>query len=250
MYQAYPEILDGFELPEGMDNETLRLAIFEYAGENEVRYSNPELLAKLINAWFERNKSQFGRIWFTINADYNPIENYDRKECFLTKDDNVTTDRHTGTESNERKGTVTNERSGTNTIEETGTETTQNSGNETSAHEVAGYDSNDFVNAYKDTHTPNVTETRTPNITKTETPNITETQTPDITETRTPDLEDKRTENLERINSGRAHGNIGVTTTQAMIEEERRVAQYDIYRDIALKFETEFTIPVYGRCYL
>lgn len=233
-----------------MDSETLRLAIFEYAGENEVRYSNPDLLAKLINAWFERNKTQFGRIWFTINADYNPIENYDRKEYFLTKDDNVTTDVHTGTESNERKGTVKNERKGTNTITETGSETVENTGSESSKHEVAGYDSNVFVNDSQDTRTPELIETRTPDITKTETPNITETQTPDITETRRPDLEDKRTEDLKRINSGRAHGNIGVTTTQAMIEEERRVAQYDIYRDIALKFENEFTIPVYGRCYL
>ena len=250
MYQAYPEILDGFSLPEGMDHETLRLAIFEYAGENEVRYSSPDLLAKLINAWFERNKSQFGRIWFTINADYNPIENYDRKEYFLTKDDNVVTDSHTGTESNERKGTVKSERTGTNTVEESGTETVQTSGSETSLHEVSGYDSETFVNDYTDTRTPNTTETRTPNTTRTETPDIMEIQTPDITETRTPDLTDKRTEDMKRINSGRAHGNIGVTTTQAMIEEERRVSQYDIYRDIALKFENEFTIPIYGRCYL
>lgn len=250
MYQAYPEILDGFSLPDGMENETLRLAIFEYAGENEVRYSNPELLAKLINAWFERNKPQFGRIWFTINADYNPIENYDRKEYFLTKDDNVVTDNHTGTESNERKGTVKNERTGTNTVTESGTEKVENTGSESSKREVAGYDSDTFVNDSQDTRTPNLTETRTPDLTKTETPNITETQTPDITETRTPDLEDKRTEDMKRVNAGRAHGNIGVTTTQQMIEEERRVAQYDIYRDIALKFESEFTIPVYGRCYL
>lgn len=250
MYQAYPEILDGFSLPDGMENETLRLAIFEYAGENEVRYSNPELLTKLINAWFERNKSQFGRIWFTINADYNPIENYDRKEYFLTKDDNVVTDDHTGSAANERKGTVKNERTGTNTVTESGTEKVENTGSESSKREVAGYDSDTFVNDSQDTRTPNLTETRTPDLTKTETPNITETQTPDIKETYTRYLTDKRTEDMKRINAGRAHGNIGVTTTQAMIEEERRVAQYDIYRDIALKFESEFTIPIYGRCYL
>lgn len=43
----------------------------------------------------------------------------------------------------------------------------------------------------------------------------------------------------------RTHGNIGVTTTQQMIEEERRVAEFDIYAYIAEDFKVDFCLLVY-----
>lgn len=46
----------------------------------------------------------------------------------------------------------------------------------------------------------------------------------------------------ERI---RAHGNIGVTTTQKMLEEERAIAKFSIYDYIAREFEKTFTLSVY-----
>ena len=44
---------------------------------------------------------------------------------------------------------------------------------------------------------------------------------------------------------GRAYGNIGVTTTQQMIEEERRVSEFDIDHIIINEFKKEFCIMVY-----
>lgn len=46
--------------------------------------------------------------------------------------------------------------------------------------------------------------------------------------------------------TGRTHGNIGVTTTQEMIEEERRVAEFNLYRVIAADFIEEFCVQVFG----
>lgn len=43
----------------------------------------------------------------------------------------------------------------------------------------------------------------------------------------------------------RTHGNIGVTTTQQMIEEERRVVEFDIYAYIAADFKADFCLLVY-----
>ena len=43
----------------------------------------------------------------------------------------------------------------------------------------------------------------------------------------------------------RTHGNIGVTTTQQMIEEERRVVEFDIYHYIAEDFKADFCLLVY-----
>ena len=50
---------------------------------------------------------------------------------------------------------------------------------------------------------------------------------------------------FENEHSGRTHGNIGVTTTQDMIEQERRVASFNIYRVIANDFIEEFCLQVF-----
>ena len=45
--------------------------------------------------------------------------------------------------------------------------------------------------------------------------------------------------------TGRAYGNIGVTTTQQMIEEERRVSDFDIYHVIIQEFKKTFCLLIY-----
>ena len=44
---------------------------------------------------------------------------------------------------------------------------------------------------------------------------------------------------------GRAHGNIGVTTTQEMLESERRVATFNFYDAVIRDFKKRFLIWVY-----
>ena len=44
---------------------------------------------------------------------------------------------------------------------------------------------------------------------------------------------------------GRAHGNIGVTTTQEMLESERRVAMFNFYDEVIRDFQKRFLIWVY-----
>lgn len=41
------------------------------------------------------------------------------------------------------------------------------------------------------------------------------------------------------------HGNIGVTTTQQMIKEEREISNFDIYQIIADDFKTRFCVMIY-----
>lgn len=44
---------------------------------------------------------------------------------------------------------------------------------------------------------------------------------------------------------GRAHGNIGVTTTQEMLDSERRVAMFNFYDTVIRDFQKRFLIWVY-----
>lgn len=49
----------------------------------------------------------------------------------------------------------------------------------------------------------------------------------------------------KNVRTGRAHGNIGVTTSQQMLEAELSVARWNLYDHIADLFLSEFVIPVY-----
>lgn len=50
---------------------------------------------------------------------------------------------------------------------------------------------------------------------------------------------------LKHKRTGRAHGNIGVTTSQQMIQSEREVAMFNIYDIIAENFVENFCLMVY-----
>lgn len=50
---------------------------------------------------------------------------------------------------------------------------------------------------------------------------------------------------INSSHSGRVHGNIGVTTTQAMIEQERNVAKYNLIDVIIEEFKLRFCLLVY-----
>lgn len=51
--------------------------------------------------------------------------------------------------------------------------------------------------------------------------------------------------NEELKHTGRVHGNIGVTTSQQMIEKERRVADWNMYEYLIDKFKQQFLLLVY-----
>lgn len=94
-------------------------------------------------------------------------------------------------------------------------------------HQVVGFDSDTFSNESK--NIPNTTESvngsSSTNGSNTGTSNHATTDTGTI----------KRDET----------GNIGVTTTQKMIEEQREIAAFNLYETIAEEFKTEFCVMIY-----
>ena len=51
--------------------------------------------------------------------------------------------------------------------------------------------------------------------------------------------------NRQNKRTGRAYGNIGVTTTQQMIEQERRISEFDIDHIIINEFKKTFCLLIY-----
>lgn len=207
MYQYDTTLFDRMLIPETLDREALLGYFFMYAGKNESRYGDPEELKNLIEMWSRARFTEWKRICDALRAEYNPIENYDRTEEH----------KETETEDNTRNST------GNDTTKENTSGTTENS----EENKVSAFDSSSYQPKNKVTGSSNSTSEGTSTVNRT--------------------LEDRENREVNRTNETRTHGNIGVTTNQQMIQSELELRMYNIYKEIALEFEDEFTVPIYER---
>lgn len=205
-YQYDKTLFDGIVLPDGIEKENLVAEIMRNSGDLYPYHQVLEYLKSNINYWFSRRLFDFERMFNALRVEYSPIENYDRKE-------NVTRD-YENSGSDKASTTI-----GSST-------TTNNFGSNDNENKVSAYNESDYTNREKDTQSYNSTVINTGSGT-------------DTTQT---DYGLKRKE-VEDI---RVHGNIGVTTSQQMIESEMSLrAKYDIYKIISREFEREFLVQIY-----
>ena len=218
MYKYNNDIFNKMSLPDNIDKSKLITYIFMYAGKNECRYSDANELQSLISVWAESRKYDWDRIMNAMTIDYSPIENYDRIE-------EQKHGRHLGSE--REKDRIATGQSNANVISGSHGESREDIENTTSA-----FNSNTYQPKSRNESHANSSDNSTSNS-HTEIEN---------------DEKEKETENSKEdmsINI-RAHGNIGVTTNQQMINSELELRQKNVYKLIALEFEDEFTIPVYN----
>lgn len=165
------------------------------------------------------------RIYATFELEYNPISNYDMTEV-MTND----TTEHTFGHSLTRTDNLTLEDSGDDVTRHNTTDTRTDALTEIDEKQVQGFNSNTYVNSDKET----VDNTGTQSISRTGTDTFehgkTETSTGTQTHAETGKNTDVRNYRLTRS------GNIGVTTSQQMIESERQLWAYNfvqmVYSDI------------------
>lgn len=167
----------------------------------------------------------------------------------------------TGTDTHAKTGDDTHTQTGTDTNTESGTQTDQNAtedGTSVTQNQTYGFNSSAAVDADKSTTTINQTvndtvtfgkvDTREYNLENKDTYGSSDTETLNLTNTDTYNSKDTETLNLSRTTSDNEstsgsttrnltrHGNIGVTTSQQMIESElelRKKHYFDIiFRDI------------------
>ena len=206
---AKPDLFDLAEFPDRLDKDLLIDSIILECGELGVYYTNPDYMSRAIQAWSKRRVRIWNEMLDSTEYDYNPIWN---------KDGSYTERR---TDSRKRNGSeeTKDEASGSG-------KTTQNS-EDTQTDQVAGYNSEAWNNSAKSTgEGQTVTNATYSNTGK---------------GTRSPDDTEEGEYELTRIEQG----NIGVTTTQQMIKEQREVIDYDVYQIIADEFKSYFCILVY-----
>ena len=226
---------------------------------HKISTANIQELANIIYALFGQTWS---RMWDVYNAEYNPINNYDMTETYeetreteygksQTRTDNLTeertddltqletpaqtkdtsesvygfnsTDPEPSREVSEvNGGTFTRDQDGTVTTEKTGTETTTHTGTETTTH----------------------TGTETTANTGKQTRENTGTQTRENTGTQT--LEDSGTDTVETGHTLTRLGNIGVTTSQQMLQSEIDLWQWNFCKNVVFpNVDGVLTISLY-----
>lgn len=205
-YQYDSTLFDGVVLPDGIDKDNLVANIMRNSGDLYPYHQVPEYLKRNITFWFSRRLFDFERMYEALRVEYSPIENYDRKENTTRNYENSGTDKESTT-----LGSTT---------------TSTNIGSNDNENKVSAYNESNYSNREKDTQSYNSTLTNTGSGT-------------DVKQTEY-GLKRKEVEDI------RVHGNIGVTTSQQMIESEMELrAKYDIYKIISREFEREFLVQVY-----
>lgn len=230
--------------------------------------------ARLASIAYAMNMPNWQKQYETLSLEYNPIENYRMVETEEINREHDNTITNTGTQSTSESGTNTGTQGNSVTKTNTGTQTTTNTGTESttedqtvettksgsSANDIYGFNSSAAVhdtasNISSTDHTSNYDlNTRTDNLTETRTDNLSES----VSSTRTDNLSNSssgtRTDNLtERDTGGNAEtreltrsGNIGVTTSQQMIESQRELYMWHFFYNIVFPdIDRILTLQVY-----
>ena len=80
MYQAEPAILDGLDLPSGMDADVLKQNLLLETESMEILYPSAPFLKAAITVWSAERLEVWEKLYETTQLEYEPLENYDRQE--------------------------------------------------------------------------------------------------------------------------------------------------------------------------
>lgn len=183
------------------DPEIMEQLIYAECGDLYPYYQVPLYCKQHIKNFFDRNKEQFKRVWEALYSEYNPIENYDRIEAWSDSHSESTRDSESlSMSSSESVSAVT------------------------SSSDSQSSSANGNISAF---NSPNMQPQSASNG-NAATSGRTNNDTRGTSNSLRAGLNVK--DNIARDDHrGRVHGNIGVTTSQQMIQQSIELGSYDIY---------------------
>lgn len=220
----FPSFQEGETVHEFTTDEKQMLIdnLLSECAELEILYPNPVVMKNMIGLWSGKELPTWIRFYKAALAEYDPIENYHRTEHSTETLANY--DQHTGTDSNQASGSDTMNGGATDT----------NSGTDTTTGKITGYDSIQLVDHDQTTmlHGHVITNTHNDGTTYGRKDTFTHGEKIDHGGTIKNDIE--------------AFGNIGVTTSQQMLESELELApKLNVFNYIIESFKNRFCILVY-----
>lgn len=225
------DIFSGVSVPAPLDAETVKSAIMVRSGLMTPLYKEPRVFQSLVTHWFITKQWTFEHLIKIIQAEYSPIENYNRHED--------TTDTLSGSDTLTKEGGNEQTHSGTDTEAHSGTDTDTHSGTDTTTQSISAENVSTWSNDSKSelSHGESIDTTHGESIDTTHGHTITDTYQNRSDTTEYGKIDTKESD---------IHGNIGVTTTQQMINEELELLRhFDIYGYIAELFENDNMLLIY-----
>lgn len=205
LYNYDPTIFDLMNLPAGVDADQVRDNILLQSSDFEVLYPDTDFLKVAVKRWADKWYFTFDKWVKALAIDYDPLNNYDRYEEY------------------EDTGKETRADSGSSNTSTTTSGSTTSGG--TTQHDISAYDSATMREDTKDTSSASGTDSSTGSTTASDSSN--------------------GTTDTSLKHKAHLYGNIGVTTSQQMLEAELQVARFNLVDQITDCFLNEFCIRVY-----
>ena len=208
-------------LPDDVDKDTLIGAIMLRCQEFELLYSDPDFMIDAVNIWSRKNYYTFDKWCKALRIQYDPLYNYDRTEEYTDthKGDFNTGGNTSGSNTRTDDLTLTNDLKDTNDV--------------TLTHSEKAFNDSNFVDSQKDVTDQDESHTGTVKNTGTVSDSYSNTEGT------------SGVDNYTNLHKARLFGNIGVTTSQQMLQSELDIARWNLYEHIADLFCQEFCVMVY-----
>lgn len=218
LYNYDHSVFMNLTLPATVDEEIFIDSLMMEYGECPLIYPDFDFMKLAIGAWSRKWYANIERIAAAITSEYNPLHNYDRTETW-TENEEGNKDFTRGITDGE--STTINENQ---TIDET-----ENSDDE---NLVSAYNESEYQPSTKTTFE---TEKNTEND-----------KTTSVRNDRSTDETYEETNGRQNTKSGRMFGNIGVTTSTEMLQQELDLRRTEnLYHIIAELFYKEFCLYVF-----
>ena len=219
--QSNKSLFDYMGLPSGISKDILKNNILMRSGEFEALYADPTLNQQLIAIWANRYYDTFNRWIKALKIEYNPLENFNRHETITDK----TGEKETGSSTNKSTGKESSE-----------SKITYNSKVETdniTDLDKAAYNETDPSPYQKETLDGEINNSGYDTTTGKGDNEINSTGSNSV----------NKDTNFTR--DAHLYGNIGVTTSQQMLNAELDIGYWNIYEKITDLFLREFCLLVY-----
>ena len=226
LYNWDNSIFDGFTPPQLFEKDVYINSILMECAELEFLYPDPEFAKSTIAIWSKTREAAWQKLADTTTFTYNPIENYNRVESWT--DERTNTGSRTASRTNS-----SNQTTQTNSTASGSAESESDSTRDVYGFNGAAGGGLGSSPVEKTTGNQSDSSSSTSDSTVTGKGSGSETSS------------EENSGNETSTHTGNVAGNVGTTTTQQMIKEEREIVTFDLVAYIVRDFKERFCIMVY-----
>lgn len=231
LLQLNPDLFKELALPDGISSEDVINGILMECMDLEATYTDSKFMEKCIGLWSRKMLPGWTKALAALNAEYNPIHNFDRYEQWSEAGSNS----QTGSRSNSSQSAG----STSNTEQTTGSGSESSTNGSTSKNTVNGYN---LSEGWAD-HDKNESSGTSANASQSSA-QTTALSSDNSSSTGSENTSQNGTD--DRAHSGHLFGNIGITRSQEMVRDEWALRiEINFYDMVIRSFKNAFCVLVY-----